>query len=106
MDTDDGRESAKRSPFGAAYSRQIRIFSESGGFPMWAQGGAVSARGAREDFGLDDELIGDLERWGYDEDVVYRPDGWEEQRRAEGEELTRRVQEQLGDEYQVVFLWP
>ncbi|WP_141012952.1 hypothetical protein [Nocardioides sambongensis] len=77
----------------------VRVFSESGSFPLWVRGGYLGEEGARDKLGISDELISALEQWGLEDSFVIEPEG----HREAGLELTARLQRELGDEYEVVY---
>lgn len=84
---------------------RIRFMADSGMFPLWSDRGGYHHMGAREDLGLSEQLVEDLRTWAIEEEMVLPPpdgrDGW----RRRGEDLYRRVCEELDpDEYDVVYI--
>lgn len=73
---------------------------DCGVFPLWLDSGGMVARQAREELGLDEELVDRLSAWGQEADFAVVPPGWEER----GRQLRRELVDALGDRFEVEYL--
>ena len=96
----------------AAEPYALRVAPDYSAFPIWPN--ASNTRGVRipEDLHLSQDLLGDLEQWAEVHDrarTALRNFEWDEQVASErqwieqGRSLAERVQEELGDGYDVFY---
>lgn len=78
---------------------------DTGVFPLWAGGGAMTPAQARDLLGLSRELVADVWTWGQEEDSPVLHGGWDAWS-ARGTDLHRRLQAELGPEWEVELKLP
>jgi hypothetical protein len=83
--------------------KRLRLMSDCGLFPLWA-GGGLTPDDAREVLGLGDDLINDLQVWGWQGDSTEPVPGGLSGWRERGADLHRRLQEALGPGYEVRYV--
>ena len=82
--------------------RVVWLMPDTGVFPLWSGGGALSPSDARQLLGLTEELVTDLQTWGWEGDSPRPRGGWDAWS-ARGAELHRRLQSELGPDWVAVF---
>ena len=83
--------------------KRIRLMPDTGVFPLWTVRGGLTHVDAREFLGLEDDLVDDLQQWGWEDDFVKGPPGGWDAWHERGLDLHRRLQEALGPDFEVVF---
>jgi hypothetical protein len=85
---------------GDAIIRVVWLMPDTGVFPLWSGGGALTPAAARERLGLSEDLVADVRAWGRDEDSPQPPGGRDEWM-ARGAALQLRLQAELGPDWDV-----
>lgn len=81
----------------------LRLMPDTGVFPLWTRAGGMTPDGAREGLGLNDELVDELQRWGWEEDSPQPAGGWDAWH-LRGAELHRRLLAELGSRFEVRYI--
>ena len=82
--------------------RVVWLMPDTGVFPLWAGGGALTPSDARELLGLSGRLVADVWACGQEEDSPRPAGGWDAWL-ARGTELHVRLKAELGPEWQIEF---
>ena len=84
--------------------KRFRLMPDTGVFPLWSERGGLTHVLARDVLGLGDDLVDDLQQWGWEDDYVKGPPGGWDAWHDRGVDLRRRLQAALGPEFEIVFL--
>jgi hypothetical protein len=80
----------------------VVLMPEAGLFPLWS-GGAMTPDGALKILGLGEELVAEIQKWGWEDDSTVPVPGGYEGWFERGVDLHRRIQIALGPEYDVEY---
>lgn len=86
----------------ARSGRVVWLMPDTGVFPLWAGGGALTPDAARNLLGLSEGLVADIWTWGQEEDSPTPAGGWDSWL-ACGIALHVRLQTELGIDWDVEF---